>query len=438
MATLCSRYSRIWPKRTDLKAINPRSSGGIPSSSKEGINQFNYNIVQILLSNHCRRYSKEAESQLPSLTKKQWLSLECQKPEYQFPCSPYQRFECFFDGYEMRIRKCRKSYWNKAFERKLGQKCHCSSDQPIQSTNSDGEDFDSGLTLDDFESQNFDRKKLDTNEKKLQRRFLKEHVFSRKFRPVFIGSRSKRDIDQLMNDGFDIEGVYELNKLLEASTAKTLNNSGIYSGLQSLENKNNTLCVISSNQSIICSNEIYHNKHIWRQKKNRLDSMIKKLQNKLVELKGIRRHLNMKRPLLQGMTSDGLKCDCDSNKNDMNRRDRYFKRQFSKRKRMRFFERHRIRKEKKLRRKSKFLNTTCNYEKMNCFTHDNDHWKTAPLWTSKSLPVTQLWCRFWCRCQWLRRWWRCWWRHRCSGRTPSAISHLSIYLLDINSIPHLI
>ena len=381
MEALCCRYSSEWPNRINLKATNKRLSGGIPSLSKEGIQLFIDHIcLNLNFKLHYRRYSKEAESQVPSLTKRQWLSLECQKPEYRFPCSPYQRFECFFDGYEMRIRKCRKSYWSKAFQRKLRQKCICPSDQ-----STDAElDFDSDIAVDDFESQNFNRRKLDSTEKKLQRRFLKEHVFSKDFRPVFIGSRSKRDLDLLMNDGFDVEGVYELNKLLEASTTKTFNDSGIYSGTQNLEDKNNTLCLISSNQSISCSNEIYHNKQVWRHKKNRLDSMIKKLQDKLFELKGIRRHLNMKRPL-QGMTSDGYECDCNSNKKDVNRRDRYFKRRFSKRKRMRFLERHRIRKEKKLRRKSKFLNTTCNYEKMNCFTHDNDHWKTAPLWTSKSL-----------------------------------------------------
>lgn len=36
-------------------------------------------------------------------------------------------------------------------------------------------------------------------------------------------------------------------------------------------------------------------------------------------------------------------------------------------------------KERKLRKKSK-IDKSCIAEKMNCFEHDNDHWKTAPLW----------------------------------------------------------
>lgn len=38
-------------------------------------------------------------------------------------------------------------------------------------------------------------------------------------------------------------------------------------------------------------------------------------------------------------------------------------------------------KERKLRKKAK-LEKECLSEKMNCFEHDNDHWRTAPMWTS--------------------------------------------------------
>ena len=41
------------------------------------------------------------------------------------------------------------------------------------------------------------------------------------------------------------------------------------------------------------------------------------------------------------------------------------------------------RRQKKLSRKRAMVeshNGQCNYEKMNCFSHDKDHWRTAPLW----------------------------------------------------------
>ena len=40
-------------------------------------------------------------------------------------------------------------------------------------------------------------------------------------------------------------------------------------------------------------------------------------------------------------------------------------------------------KERKLRRKAK-LESECLSEKMNCFNHDNEHWKTPPLWTGNN------------------------------------------------------
>lgn len=38
------------------------------------------------------------------------------------------------------------------------------------------------------------------------------------------------------------------------------------------------------------------------------------------------------------------------------------------------------RKERKMRRKAK-LESECLAEKMNCFNHDNQHWRTPPFWT---------------------------------------------------------
>ncbi|CAG2174820.1 unnamed protein product, partial [Oppiella nova] len=273
------------------------------------------------------KYTKEADSPLRTLTKKEWLTIECEKPEYQSPCSPYQKFECYFDGFETRIRKCRKSYSSQTFDRKLHQKCVCPSDQSTDTF--DHKYSDSlGLNSEDFLIKP-KKRKLDSNEKKLQRRFLKEHVFNKDFRPVFIGSRSKRQLDLLMNEAFDVEGVLELSKLLDASTGTNkIFNVSLIDDISGA-NYGNSSCVMSANQSISCSDDVYQNKQLWRQKKNRLDSMIKKLQNKLLELKGIRRHLNLKRPLLEGLDGDGYKCNCEAmngNQDSAHRRDRYLKR----------------------------------------------------------------------------------------------------------------
>jgi extracellular sulfatase Sulf len=41
------------------------------------------------------------------------------------------------------------------------------------------------------------------------------------------------------------------------------------------------------------------------------------------------------------------------------------------------------RKLKKQKSKRKKDSCSIDSEKLNCFTHNNDHWKTAPLWTGK-------------------------------------------------------
>ncbi|OQR67079.1 extracellular sulfatase Sulf-2-like, partial [Tropilaelaps mercedesae] len=156
-------------------------------------------------------------------------------------------------------------------------------------------------------------------------------------------------------------------------------------------------CVqFSKNQTVIClgnDDEIYRDPRLWEQKKERVDVLIKRFRQKLNQLKGLRTTLRRYRPIgakgpssssgsqrhvvLKGNNggaselnaSDVDDLDLDD-LGDSNRkcpcRDRL--------------------KKKRQRKKEKFANTSCSavgqdIDKMNCFSHDNDHWKTPPLWT---------------------------------------------------------
>lgn len=327
-------------------------------------------------------------------------------------------------------------------------------------------------------------------ERRLQRRFLALHVNS-EFKPIFIKKQARRNESKSVQAGdeeerdeeehaadtpsssssfstqslddsldatlgqFDVDGVFQLNRLLDIALEQQRRSKqvpsaatngllvGNYSSAEAtnyeddiddekvLEGKNDEQhaegdksnlkptgqeraknisqrrpntdritsrlppassgCTLHINSSVSCPKEVYLDKMAWRRKKDRLDDLIKKLQSKLFELKDIRRHLKKSRPDITSKT-----CDCSasaSNEQSNGRRqDSKFGQMEPYESRDRDNRRHghaelrvpwQRKRDKKLRRKAKFENyTACNLEKMNCFTHDNNHWRTAPFWTS--------------------------------------------------------
>ena len=277
------------------------------------------------------------------------------------------------------------------------QKCYCINDSqfdPYYTSNSNFNGNDDGSIGTNFNPKLVIKGKkpkiLDPFEKKLQRRFLKEHIINKDFKPIFIGSRTKREVsDGFLIDEFDIDGVYKMSEFLHAKSLNHTNDSSHSNDSNRLNDEsfsriNNNInglneCVILKNNTVSCLDEnVYQNKQVWKEKKERLNSMIEKLQIKLEELRDIRRHLNEKRRLIQGHNRQPTNCFCDFKSGYRN----HFKPRYVNRKHFRYHDKSK-RNQKKHRRKTKFQNTTCNYEKMNCFTHDNQHWKTAPFWTSK-------------------------------------------------------
>ncbi|XP_067121850.1 extracellular sulfatase Sulf-1 [Centruroides vittatus] len=347
------------------------------------------------------------------LTKDERLSVECQNEDFASPCKPFQKWECFHDGYRWRIRKCRLGYYSSL----NGHSCTCSdtsdSEEILDSDKMTEVQKRSQLKAFSFKRQN----KMDASEKRLQRRFLKEHV-SKEFKPVFIGSRPRRDLSDHNEMQFDVDGIIQLSHLLDLTVNEyedemkfgyknvlSVNSSNgttrkkrdkilgnvmdyIYTQLLKSESQQAAIsegCIQFPNNSITCVDYVYKNPQVWRQKKEKLDQLIKELRQKLDELKGIRRHLKKSRPFpyddLNGekkLQNKHCKCLPDfKHQLDLEwkeEKDTIKSRQKKKEENVRKLER-------KQRRKLKFHNMTCNAEKMNCFTHDNNHWKTPPLWT---------------------------------------------------------
>jgi extracellular sulfatase Sulf len=322
------------------------------------------------------------------LSKQERLEVQCRKPRYQSPCSLSQKWVCKEreDGTK-KISRCHGKNGNRNTRKKMN-KCHC---QP-------GEIF------------GWKYVKLDLDEKKMQKKFLKQNLKLenlKTLKPKFLKtipntlSRHGRSTEEnllveSMMDDMAEEEIKEVDLLVEdiAEEIRDLNTL-----------KNSTGCKMAA-KNVICESSIMENESEWLSSRSTIKQQINQLRSQLKELKQIRKYLGKKKPnsnkevisktLKTRMgnsfpfveqESEACVCDIKKGKSELKaqlKAEREALRMERKMDKLRRKERKRIKSERRGRRKRKRHEHCKSDVKLNCFSHDNDHWRTPPLWTEGS------------------------------------------------------
>ncbi|OCT60136.1 extracellular sulfatase Sulf-2 [Xenopus laevis] len=138
-------------------------------------------------------------------------------------------------------------------------------------------------------------------------------------------------------------------------------------------------CFILANDTVQCDMDLYKSLQAWKDHKLHVDHEIETLQSKIKNLREVRGHLKKKRP---------EECDCSKISYIKNGKMKHkgtmmhpFKKSLKEKDQVWLLREQRHK--KKLRKLLKRLknNDTCSMPGLTCFTHDNQHWQTAPFWT---------------------------------------------------------
>ncbi|XP_058894733.1 extracellular sulfatase Sulf-2 [Kogia breviceps] len=140
-------------------------------------------------------------------------------------------------------------------------------------------------------------------------------------------------------------------------------------------------CYILENDTVQCDLDLYKSLQAWKDHKLHIDHEIETLQNKIKNLREVRGHLKKKRP---------EECDCHKISYHAQHKGRLKHKGSSLhpfRKGLQEEDKVWLLREQKRKKKLRKLlrrlqnNDTCSMPGLTCFTHDNQHWQTAPLWT---------------------------------------------------------
>ncbi|NWX36039.1 SULF2 sulfatase, partial [Notiomystis cincta] len=330
-----------------------------------------------------KRESEKVDAQEENfLPKYQRVKDLCQRAEYQTACEQLgQKWQCVEDASgKLKLHKC-KGMANLA-----------------AAGNSKG----TSSILPKYYNRNSEDCNCEENEYKLSHVGQRKKLFSKKkFKPSYGRNRSIRSVSvELDGAAYNLaledeyqpilpRNITERHKVQRAVFHEEEDRDmGEYSGTGSIAEytapnliKVTHRCYILENDTVQCDTDLYRSLQAWKDHKLHIDHEIETLQNKIKNLREVRGHLKKKRP---------EECDCNKLSYHSKQKSKLrhkgsnlhpFKKALQEKDKLWLLREQR--RKKKLRKLLKRIknNDTCSMPGLTCFTHDNQHWQTAPLWT---------------------------------------------------------
>ncbi|NXA03345.1 SULF2 sulfatase, partial [Sapayoa aenigma] len=329
---------------------------------------------------HKRENEKVDAQEENFLPKYQRVKDLCQRAEYQTACEQLgQKWQCVEDASgKLKLHKCKGMATLAAAGNSKGT---------------------SSILPKDY-NRNREDCNCEGNEYELSHAGRRKKLFSKKkFKPSYVRNRSIRSVSVELDGGIynlGLEGGYQLilprNIIKRHKVPRAVlhqeedRDMGEYSGTGGIAEytapnliKVTHRCYILENDTVQCDTDLYRSLQAWKDHKLHIDHEIETLQNKIKNLREVRGHLKKKRP---------EECDCNKisyhskHKSKLRHKGSHpFKKALQEKDRLWLLREQR--RKKKLRKLLKRIqnNDTCSMPGLTCFTHDNQHWQTAPLWT---------------------------------------------------------